>query len=201
MDSSKHQEHRRQKNTALMKASFITVLGAVLLACLFSFWRERTNPNQSAAQINKLDQMESKGIPGMSAKTIDGATVTTEAERGKVLIINFWASWCEPCVAEVPSLIELVKAFPGQVSLIAISGDNSLEDINAFLKSFPQMKDKNISIVWDEDHALMQKYGTERLPESYVVGKDGKLVKKIVGSINWHTSDSEAFIKELLAQK
>jgi thiol-disulfide isomerase/thioredoxin len=191
----------QQKNSALLKATLITIVGAIVLACLFSFWRERTNPNRSAAQINQLDQMESQGIPELSAKSIDGQSVTTQGLRGKVVIINFWASWCEPCVAEVPSLVELVKAFPGQMALIAVSGDNSLADINAFLKSFPQMKDKDISIIFDEDHKIMAQYGTERLPESYVVGKDGKLIKKIVGSINWHTKDSEAFIKELLEQK
>jgi len=190
---------RLQKNQALLKATLYTVLGAVAIASLFSVWKEKTAPKESANAINQLETMETKGVPAFTAKTIDGVEVNS-SQNGKLLIVNFWASWCEPCVAEISSLISLVKTFKGQISLIAISGDNSLEDIQAFLKSFPELKNENISIVWDESHSLMDKYGTDRLPESYVVGKDGKLVKKIVGSINWHTPDSEAFVRELLSK-
>ena len=190
---------RQQKSRALLKASLTTSLGAVLIVVLFSVWKERTNPKESAKAINQIESMESQGVPSFSAKTIEGSTISTADFKNKLVIINFWASWCEPCVAEVPSLLELIKAFPGQLELVAVSGDNSLDDIKAFLKSFPQMKNSSVHIIWDEDHAIMSKYGTQRLPESFVVGKDGKLVKKIVGSINWHTADSEGFIKELLA--
>ncbi len=190
---------RQQKNIAMMKATMITALGAVLIVTLFSVWKEKTAPKESAKAIKQLDSMEAQGIPPFTAKTISGVEVSSVGFKGKLLIVNFWASWCEPCVAEIPSLVSLVKSFKGQVALIAISGDNSLDDIKAFLKSFPELKNENISIVWDETHSLMEKYGTERMPESYIVGKDGKLVKKIIGSINWHTPESEAYVKELLA--
>jgi hypothetical protein len=92
----------------------------------------------------------------------------------------------------------LVESQKGAVQLLAISGDNTREDIEAFLKAFPKIKNPNIQLIWDEDHSLTKAYEVDRLPESFIAGKDLKLVKKIVGSINWHTPDSEVFMKDLI---
>jgi hypothetical protein len=83
------------------------------------------------------------------------------------------------------------------VQLIAVSQDSSREDIEAFLKSFPKSKHPQIHIVWDEKHTVGQVYDAERLPESFVTDKNLKLVRKIVGSINWSTHEALAFMQEL----
>ncbi len=98
----------------------------------------------------------------------------------------------------MPSLIKLVKEFKGQVELIAISGDSSREDIDVFMKSFPELKEANIRIVYDEDRSLMKKFDIARLPESLVVDPHQKLAKKLTGSIDWYNKDSVAYINTLL---
>ena len=181
-----------------IQAILVTAIAGLMMVLIFSYWKERTSSPENAKKLGLLEQMEKTGIPEITKTTVDGGQVSTAAFRGKVVFINFWASWCEPCVAEVPSLIALMETFPEQAELIAISEDNSAEDIQAFIKAFPKIKAANIHIIWDEDRQLMKTYHSERLPESFVVGKDGHLVKKVVGSINWHTADSEEFVKSLL---
>jgi thiol-disulfide isomerase/thioredoxin len=142
--------------------------------------------------------MEKDGLPDFSSMDINGEKVVFNNNFNKLKIVNFWASWCEPCIAEVPSLIELVKSFPDQIEVFAISGDNSIDDVNAFLKAFPGMKNKNIHIILDQQQKIMNLYGTDRLPESFISDKKGRLVKKVIGSINWHTKESESFVQGIL---
>ncbi len=183
----------------MLRAALFAALTAVLVTVAFSVWKKRTDPIESAQALSRLDAME-QGVPQFQAKTINGNTVSMDDFKGRLVILNFWASWCNPCISEIPSLASLVKRFNGQISLIAVSEDEKLSDLQAFLKSFPELKSNNIYVVFDESRELMTKYGTERLPESYLIGKQGKLIKKVVGSIDWHTPHSEEFIKEHLAK-
>lgn len=138
-------------------------------------------------------------LPGFEAKTITGQAIQLSQFKGKVVVVNFWASWCGPCVEEVPSLIKLMQTFPKDVELIAISGDSSQEDIDSFLKSFPEMKTlSNIHVIWDADKSLSQKYQIYRLPESFLLDKNLKLIKKISGTIDWHTEDAINYIKQVI---
>ncbi|MGZ3780785.1 MAG: TlpA family protein disulfide reductase [Pseudobdellovibrionaceae bacterium] len=145
-----------------------------------------------------LESMENIGVPNFLVKDIEGVSFELKSSQGKIVVVNFWASWCAPCVEEVPSLIKLVKEFNGSVQLIAVSGDNNLEDIRIFLKSFPELQNKNIKIIWDENRSLMKQFGIARLPESLILDKNQKLSKKLVGSIDWYTKDSIEYIRSLL---
>lgn len=139
-------------------------------------------------------------VPDFQSKTILNKALQLNSFKGKPVILNFWATWCGPCIEEMPSLIKLVKAFPNEIELIAISGDSNLADIESFLKSFPEMKTlPNIHVIFDEDKMLMQKYGIFRLPESFVLGKDQKIAKKISGTIDWNTPDALEYMKKLSA--
>jgi thiol-disulfide isomerase/thioredoxin len=181
-----------------LKAVLITGVVAAALIWGFGVWRERSLPKEGEKKLNQLESFETHGIPDFGAKTVDGRDFRLRDHQGKVVIVNFWASWCGPCLEEMPSLISLVESQGGAVQLVAVSGDNSKEDIDAFLKAFPKVKNNNIQVVWDHDQEIARKYSVDRLPESFIAGKDMKLVRKIVGTINWHTPDSEAFMKDLI---
>jgi cytochrome c biogenesis protein CcmG, thiol:disulfide interchange protein DsbE len=182
-------------------SSVVTLLFAIIFYFLFSTWNRNTKPEASIKNLTMLEQMEQDGLPVFSLVDIYGKKINFTKPSDKIRIVNFWASWCEPCLEEIPSLVELVNAFPDKIELFAVSGDYSKDDIQAFLKSFPKMKNKNIHIFIDSDQKIMEMYGTDRLPESYIADKNGLLVKKIVGSINWHTKESEAFIRAIFDKK
>jgi len=181
----------------LFKAIIAGAISFVMMLGAFWYWREKTKPAESANKIMTLDRMEKEGAPAFSGKTIFGQEMSLEKFKGKIVIVNVWATWCGPCVEEVPSLISLVEAMGGELQLIAVSEDGSLEDIESFLKSFPKIKNPNIHVLWDEKREVMKLYSAERLPESFVLNRELKLVKKIVGGINWHTPDSVEYLKGL----
>ena len=161
----------------------------------FFFGKREFGPAQ---KIEVVELMENEGVPSFTASSLKGAEVNLDSHRGKIVIVNFWASWCGPCIEEVPSLIKLVNEFKGEIQLIAISGDSVKEDIDIFLKSFPEFNaNPYIHIIFDQDRSLTNLYHVTRLPESFIVGRDGKLVKKIAGSIDWHTAESVSYLKSL----
>jgi thiol-disulfide isomerase/thioredoxin len=148
-----------------------------------------------------MDQLEKDGAPLFEEKTIDGNTFSLQSQKGKVVIISFWASWCSPCIEEFPSLVELVNKYKGKVHLVAISADYSVEDIRIFLKSQAHFDASDVSVIWDKDQKLGQIYNVNKLPESYVFGSDLKLIRKVSGSINWVQADAIEFFNRTTGVK
>ena len=151
-----------------------------------------------ASQI--LNQMEKEGVPDFSLKNIDGQDIALTDYRGNVVLLNFWASWCEPCIQEFPSMIKLIEEMKGEVILLAVSADYEFEDIDPFLKAF-KVDNPHIKIMWDKDQELAKKYGTFKLPESYLIGKNGELVRKVAGIEDWATPEAFQFFRELASEE
>lgn len=136
-------------------------------------------------------------LPELTLQTIDGQEVRTAAWQGQVVIVNFWASWCAPCIEEVPSLIRLSQAMAGEIKILAVSGDSTLDDVHVFLKSFPDFKRPGISIAFDEKLKLARRFNVNKLPESYIFNAEGTMVRKVSGSIDWSTADAVEYLKSL----
>jgi peroxiredoxin len=122
--------------------------------------------------------------------------------RGKVVVLNFWASWCPPCVEEAPSLNRLQKYIePRNALVLGVAAD---EDPYAFSKflvdqgvSFPTYRDPGTK---DRGSPIALSYGTSMIPETYVVDRHGKIVRKIIGPQQWDSPDMRAYFDSLLAQ-
>jgi thiol-disulfide isomerase/thioredoxin len=141
-----------------------------------------------------IDRLEKEGAIEFAGKTLEGQSFNLEQFKGKLVILSFWASWCAPCVEEFPSMVSLLKQNPDKVVMVAVSSDYSREDIDVFFKSL-NLSEKlpNLYVTWDPDHAISQKYEVQRLPESFIFGKDMKLLRKVVGSIKWDDQDAMSF--------
>jgi cytochrome c biogenesis protein CcmG, thiol:disulfide interchange protein DsbE len=160
----------------------------------YDFLNQGRRPPESTLILNEMGK---SGVPITEFKLLSGETLTLEQLRGKLVILNFWASWCEPCVTEFPSLQNLIKKFEGQIVMIAISGDFEKQEIADFWKAF-KVNDPNIYSVWDEDKSISKAYGTFKLPESYVLGKQGELIRKISGVDKWDTAEAIEYFQSLL---
>lgn len=186
------------KISVYIKALFITGISGLILFAGFYQWRKSTNTEYDRPSLSMLEKMETEGVPDFTLPTIEGSPFELRSLNGQVVIINFWASWCGPCLEEFPSMIELITKLEGKVKLVAIAQDTKKEEVTSFLKAFPKSHHPSIIVVWDESHDVAKKYGVDRLPESFVVGKDFKLSRKISGSINWSTPDAIEFMNALV---
>jgi cytochrome c biogenesis protein CcmG/thiol:disulfide interchange protein DsbE len=140
--------------------------------------------------------------PNFSITTSAGETVTPRNFGGKVLVLNFWASWCAPCVEEAPSLNQFAKTFKDSgVVVLGVSVDRNEQLYSNFVKrfgvSYPTARDPQ------ED--LSYRYGTYKIPESYIINRDGKVVRKYAGlperdgqAISWMDPELVGFVKSLL---
>lgn len=116
----------------------------------------------------------------------------------KVVVVNFWASWCAPCVEEFPSLLKFIKAFEKEVVVIAVSHDTNPEDAQKFLDKFGVQPSSNFQVLIDLDRGVGKRYGVGALPESFIFSKNLKFERKIVGFRDWMSSVSVAEIQRLI---
>ena len=159
-----------------------------------------TQGSRPSEGVVKLKKMEKEGVPDFSMRDVNGEEVSLSQFKDKIVILNFWASWCEPCVDEFPSMIQLVKHFQGRIILIALSADDNLEDMKGFLKAF-QVAIPHIKVIWDRDRKVAREYGTEVLPESYILGSQNRLIRKITGIDRWYTPEAIEFFEDLIKNK
>lgn len=181
-----------------MKKNYLLLAGIVLLLGGISVWViiDRL-PDWMGTTKNQhlfIDQLEQVGAIDFDSKNLEGQSFSLSQFKGKLVILSFWASWCAPCVEEFPSMVSLLKKYPDQVVMVAVSSDYSREDIDVFFKSL-NLSEKlpNLYVTWDPDHLISQKYEVQRLPESFILGKDQKLLRKVVGSIKWDDQDAMSF--------
>jgi peroxiredoxin len=114
--------------------------------------------------------------------------------RGQVLVLNFWATWCPPCVEELPSLMSMQERTRAKgVVVLGISID---VDDNAYHR-FLQQRNVNFLTVRDPDQKVASMYGTSGWPETYVIDRQGKLRRKFVGPVDWNSPDVVHFLSEL----
>lgn len=138
--------------------------------------------------------------PNVTFTTIDGKVIPIENFRGQTTFLNIWATWCAPCVIEIPQLIEL--AAREDMTLIALSVDKRADDIDRFLRSLPDetqalLSEDNIIVAHDPDKEIsMKAFGTKLYPETYIITPNLKIKRKIEGIVDWLGADIRSMINE-----
>jgi cytochrome c biogenesis protein CcmG, thiol:disulfide interchange protein DsbE len=120
--------------------------------------------------------------------------ITLSQYRGQVVVLNFWATWCPPCVEEIPSLVEMQKRMKSKgVTVIAVSVD---VDENAY-KQFVKDHNVNLLTVRDPNQKSNQLYGTFKFPETYVIDRKGIMRRKFIGGVDWTEPEITEFLGKL----
>ncbi|HEX4926096.1 MAG TPA: TlpA disulfide reductase family protein [Bdellovibrionales bacterium] len=170
-------------------------LAAVLLGGWF-YYSHDMNAAPEGGSLTVLDRLEKEGIPAFELPDMNGAPIKAESFKGKVVVLNFWATWCAPCVEEFPSMIKMADHFGGKVLLVTIAADERKEDIERFVSALKLKSDHWVAL-WDPENRVAKQFGTVRLPETYILNKDLKLVKKVVNSLDWSAEPVLRYLSEV----
>ena len=120
-------------------------------------------------------------------------TVSLHDYKGKIILLNFWASWCAPCIEEMPSMVQLQKRMEPKVTVVAVSID---EDSDAYHKF---LRDHNVDLltVRDPEQKTPTMYGTTGWPETFVIDTSGRIRRKFVGAVNWTSPEIVDYLNKL----
>jgi thiol-disulfide isomerase/thioredoxin len=180
------------------------VIGGVIAVCLvcliyaaYYFNSGNLSVNRAPGGYQLISNMELEGMIDFELERLDGKQVKLSDYRGKVIVLNFWASWCNPCVQEFPSMVSLVEKMKGDVVIVAIATDDEKQDVEVFLKAFGLPR-PGFEILWDKNKKVTEKYNVSKLPESFVVGRDFKLARKIIGAEDWSGQGAIGYFQSLL---
>lgn len=135
-----------------------------------------------------------------SSEVPDGAATKTLASyRGQVVLLNIWATWCAPCRAEMPSIERLHREFgPRGLKIVAVSVDDPGQQ--KAVREFARELGLTFEILHDPTHDIQRVYRTTGVPETFVLGKDGVIRKKIIGATDWSSTGTRALVAQLLAE-
>ena len=133
--------------------------------------------------------------PDFKLEDTKGNQVSLSGLRGKVVMVNFWATWCPPCIEEMPSMERLNEAMADDdFVLLAINTEkNGRSLVPAFLNKTPY----NFPILYDDKGDVQKQYGVYKFPESFIIRKDGTVDQKIIGPLDWSSPKTIAYIKGL----
>lgn len=146
-------------------------------------------PQQAEAQLQPQQQQQvvirfvrdPDPAPDLKAKDLDGKELSLDAYKGKVVLLNFWATWCGPCRAEIPSLIRMQEAYKERLQIIGMDVDDENEEQ---LRAFVKNQGINYPVAMTSDAVRLAYGGIAALPTVFVINRDSKVVQKHVGLFN-----------------
>lgn len=186
--------------------NFLILFGLAILVAGYTVFSEVKQ------RYREIEAAEAKGIvtgapaPDFAYVTTNGKAGKLSDHKGKIIIMNFWASWCPPCVAEFPQLLNLAALYPDDVVLLALSSDHDRAMMDRFLARLLRENGKtatapNVVLAWDKDQSItLPVYGTARLPETIVIDKAMIMREKVAGAIEWDGPDVQARIGALIRE-
>ena len=121
-------------------------------------------------------------VPGFTLPDLEGRMHTLDDLKGKVVVLNFWATWCPPCIEEMPSLEKLHEALASKgLAVVAVSVDERFSDIEQFVDEW----NLTFTVLHDNGMKVSRSYQTFKYPETYIIDRNGRLKSKVVGERDW----------------
>jgi len=136
-----------------------------------------------------------------TSREVDAAATKSLADyKGDVVLLNIWATWCAPCRAEMPSIERLHREFgPRGLKIVAVSVDDPGQQ--KAVRDFARELGLTFEILHDPTHDIQKVYQTTGVPETFVLGRDGVIRKKIIGATDWSSPGTRALVAQLLAER
>jgi peroxiredoxin len=176
-----------------MKNFFLCIFCFVLLTAMGTNSPSGSDKNPvSPYEIDKLDKQKA---PEFSLKDLNGRTVTLASLKGKVVLLNFWATWCPPCISEMPKFNKLYKEMKGRgLEIVAISADRS----ESYVKDFISKNSLEFKVLYDADRSVVKSYKVFSMPTTFLIDKNGIIIEKFFGEYEWTDQEIKQKIEKLL---
>ena len=178
----------------MYKKTIITlVCVGIALSYFFVSGRNNCFLATTAAQSETLNQPLA---PAFTLPNMDGVKVSLADYRGKVVVLNFWASWCPPCRAEMPSMDQLYRKMKDSAfTVLAVNVErNGRPAVTDFIKKIPI----TFPVLLDESQNVSELYQVSGLPQTYIINKRGEIVQQITGGIDWDSPKTREYITSLI---
>jgi thiol-disulfide isomerase/thioredoxin len=173
-------------------------LSLAFLACAAAtgwLFRNALRPSGQGGSLKSL-----RGRPGLVVQPKEGRGVDLSQEQGRVIVVHFWATWCAPCLEELPALEQFWRRFEGRsdIALFAVATDKE-----GWEKIGPWVAERKVGlpVFVDPGGKVAERFGTTMFPETYVVDREGKVVQRIENAVDWTKPEVAAFFDNLLAAK
>lgn len=165
----------------------------VMLCCAIAF-ASGCNKDQSGTPAKAPS--EQKPAPEISVVSLDNQVLALSSLKGKVVLLNFWATWCPPCREEIPSMMKLNSLMAGKpFQMVCVSIDEGgKEAVESFFKNTVF----SLPAYIDATNQAAKTYGITGVPETFVIDKNGLVVKKVIGGMDWNSPDVIAFLEGLM---
>lgn len=144
--------------------------------------------------------------PQYSARTLDGKLVALESLRGKVVVLNVWATWCTPCLTEMPALERLHRSLHGRgLEVVAVSVDAPFGTIGSGgqkggdVRAYVQDLNLTFTVLHDQDRKIEQLFLVQGLPTTFIIDKQGRIDQKVVGARAWDDANYIKYFNDLLS--
>lgn len=171
--------------SVILIAIFIVAIALIL----FSVKREETPRTKAVVGLN---------APGFLLNDPSGKTYTLSELKGSVVFINFWATWCPPCIEEMPSIQNLYNGFKDkkEFRMVTILYKDDYNKAMAYLKQ----NNYTLPVLIDREGKAAKAYGVTGVPETYIVDKQGVLREKVIGPADWNSTQADSLISNLIKQ-
>lgn len=146
--------------------------------------------------MKKLILVAPVDLPSADLVTLDDAPASLDDYRGTWVVLNFWATWCAPCRAEMPSLDALAGSMPGVAVVPVATGRNAPEAISRF---YAELGVKHLPVLRDPKSMLSRQMGIAGLPVTVILNPEGQEVGRLIGDADWNSPEARAVLQALMA--
>lgn len=146
-------------------------------------------------------------VPDVQLTRLDGGKLRMSDLAGKVVMLNFWATWCPTCIKDFPGMKKTADRYRGDVVIVALSNDESEQDIEQFLLKYKKMYgqdlgSENFLICWDEGRNITNNvFNTARFPETILISRNSRMAQKLIGEVAWDSEEIRAAIEGLVKSR
>jgi cytochrome c biogenesis protein CcmG, thiol:disulfide interchange protein DsbE len=168
------------------------VFGTAVLVVGAVFYRSLVPPESPGGSLASLSTAAELPIFDRAGKKID-----LSKEKGRIVVIHFWATWCPPCVDEIPELSKFWAQYKGRddIVLYSVSVDKDWKTVEDFNTKHPN----ELPLYRDPESVTAKRFGTTQFPETYITNRAGRVLYRIQGGVAWSETEVKERIRQLLA--